>query len=190
MAKWYVAQIQTIAQQPDKFENRPRIEVELDRLDIDHFNPTQIEVCIHRRTKKPVHRRSALIPGYVFITGDFSWVDLKSAKGVVDIIGVHGEPYAVPSSAIDELKLEEARLFDKFLRDEAYRLIGKRRYNKRLLANLFPKGSLVRIHSDNWGTLMATVDEATGRGTVKVMVDLLGRLTPVETGVENLEKVA
>ena len=192
MAKWYVAQIWSGMQRPEKHTNIPKIEYDLQKLGIEHFNPTELKRYIHHRTKRPIHRREALVPGYVFVTGNFQWPDLMNLNGVMNVIGFQGEPYVIPDRSIEQLRLAEAFAFDEFIKEDIRSRGGKTSgFTKDRLAQIFPKGSLVRIHSDIWGTKQSVkVLGATGRETIKVLVEMLGAMVPVEIGVENVEKVA
>lgn len=189
MANWYAVQLAAGMQTMDRHQNRPRIECELDRTGIQHFNPTELRRHIHHRTKKPIHKRWPLLPGYAFVTGDFDWPSLKAVKGVVEVLGDRDAPVVIPPIAIEGLQIAEAALFDKFIKSEIRARFGKTTIDQRRLARLFPKGSLVRVHADHWGGLMAKVEAVTGRESVKVMVEILGRMTPVEIGAEHLERV-
>lgn len=190
MANWYAVQIAPGMQRLEKHQNIPIIELEMDRADIECFNPTELKQLVHHRTKKPIHRRFALIPGYVFVTGNFSWPDLKAVKGVQEVLGTREEPLPINNTAIEQLRLAEAALFEKFLRLERARLMKQSHFSANHLSKLFPKNSLVRIHGDLWGGTQAKVTGTTGRHTVKAMVEILGGMVPVEIGVENLERVA
>lgn len=135
----------------------------------------QVEVYLPKvkapRATPAAGRREALFPGYVFAHIDVrldEWVKTRSAPGVAYVLGCEGKPSPVPEAVIDAVR-------------------------KRLEAcggEMRPRpgrGDRVAIIGGPLRGLEAVFDtELTGGGRSRVLLSILGRLTPLSLNNHDL----
>lgn len=147
-----------------------------------------------RRTKKWIITELPLFPRYLFLEQKPKpdWFTARRCEGVEGVLGalsISGEvePFPVPSRHVERLMAMQADLaFDdtrtaKIRRRE----IGR---NKRETTRMrFPVGSRVRAKDGPFAMLGGIVTNVKARGTVEVMIELFGTLSPAEFPHEWLE---
>jgi len=131
--------------------------------------------------KKIVERK--LYPGYIFIEmeleedgsiGEKEWFVIKETTGVGDFIGSDGKPTSMPEHDVVQMLAASQKA------DEDPGLSGLN----------IQKGDQVKITDgafESYEGEVESVDER--RGMVNVIVSIFGRMTPVEVGYWQLEKV-
>jgi transcriptional antiterminator NusG len=143
--------------------------------------PTQREKRMKAGTARVYQRK--LYPGYVFVEmatepdGSISenvWFVIKETTGVGDFIGSGGKPVAMPLTDVEKMlaatiKPEESPA----------------------LANLtFKKGDKVKVREGPFENFEGVVDEInTQKGTVRVIVTIFGRATPIEIEYWQVEQL-
>jgi transcriptional antiterminator NusG len=143
--------------------------------------PTQREKRVRGGTSRVYHRK--LYPGYVFVEmatdadgriPENVWFVIKETTGVGDFIGSGGKPSPMPMPDVEKMlaatiKPEEGPA----------------------LANLqFKKGDKVKVTEGPFENFEGTVDEInTQKGTVRVIVAIFGRPTPIEIEYWQLEQL-
>lgn len=134
--------------------------------------PTQNEKRMRGGTARVYHRK--LYPGYVFVemvtepdgsVPDDVWFVIKETTGVGDFIGSGGKPSPMPMHDVE--KMLAAALTPE---------------DGPALANLaFKKGDSVKVREGPFENFEGVVDEInTHKGTVRVIVTIFGRATPIE----------
>jgi transcriptional antiterminator NusG len=134
--------------------------------------PTQREKRVRGGTARIYHRK--LYPGYVFVEmatdsdgriPENVWFVIKETTGVGDFIGSGGKPSAMPLN--DVAKMQAASIKP----DESP-----------TLANLaFKPGDRVKVTEGPFENFEGVVDEINSqKGTVRVIVTIFGRATPIE----------
>ena len=116
---------------------------------------------------KKVTRQRKFYPGYVFIQmhlTDHLWHLIKSASNVVNFVGEHGKPTAVPDQQIEvithKVKEDAAHPYAKIT---------------------FTNGEHVKVIDGPFKSFNGVVEEVNQeKGRVKVSVSIFGRPTPVE----------
>lgn len=154
------------------------------------YSPTFRKSVIHRRTKKRIIRRYALMPGYIFVRmtrlsrdGRPDWFALRGCDGVEAVLGIRGEPLAIPRQDVARMMAEQrSRKFD----DVYVEKVSGRRRQKDLQAT-FKRGRRIRAKEGAFSGLDLTVRSVTSQGRILAMLELFGRLTPVEIDVEHVE---
>jgi transcriptional antiterminator NusG len=143
--------------------------------------PTQREKRMKGGTARVYHRK--LYPGYVFVemaTDDDGripenvWFVIKETTGVGDFIGSGGKPSPMP---LDDVK----KMLAAAIKPEA----------QPGLANLaFKVGDKVKVTEGPFENFEGTVDEInTQKGTVRVIVTIFGRPTPIEIEYWQVEQL-
>ncbi len=129
--------------------------------------------------KKFVDRK--LYPGYVFIEmeldeegmiGEEPWFLIKETTGVGDFIGSAGKPTAMSQADADKMLMQVERPEEGST-----------------LAVEFKKGQQVKIKEGPFDEFEGTIDDVQAeKGTVRVIVTIFGRATPVELQYWQVEK--
>lgn len=170
---WYVLRV--ASNKEDQVREALERKVKIEQLDL-HVGrvlvPTQREKRVRGGTSRVYHKK--LYPGYVFVEmatdadgriPENVWFVIKETTGVGDFIGSGGKPSPMPMEDVEKMlaaaiKPEESPA----------------------LANLaFKKGDKVKVTEGPFENFEGTVDEInTQKGTVKVIVMIFGRPTPIE----------
>ncbi|HID87282.1 MAG TPA: hypothetical protein EYP55_07870 [Anaerolineae bacterium] len=153
---------------------KPRMEQQVGDLlkskGVETYVPT---VKVARRRRPAVER--AFFPRYMFARLDLEAVGLSAIRwtpGVTCIVSFGGRPAVVPDEVVELIKRRLAEI-----KEEGY---GAR----------FRTGDRVRIREGPLRDLEGIFDRAlSGEDRVRVLIDLLGRLTACEVEARNLEKV-
>jgi transcriptional antiterminator NusG len=129
--------------------------------------------------KKFVERK--LYPGYVFIEmdleedgtiGEKPWFLIKETTGVGDFIGSAGRPVPMEQTDVDKMLMQVDRPEEGATLSVEYK-----------------KGEQVKIKEGPFEDFEGVVDEVNAeKGTVRVIVTIFGRATPVELQYWQVEK--
>jgi transcriptional antiterminator NusG len=143
--------------------------------------PTQREKRMRGGTARVYHRK--LYPGYVFVEMETDedgripenvWFVIKETTGVGDFIGSGGKPSPMP---MDDVK----KMLAAAIRPE----------ESPALANLaFKAGDRVKVNEGPFENFEGMVDEINAqKGTVRVIVSIFGRPTPIEIEYWQVEQL-
>ncbi len=170
---WYVLRV--AANKEDRVREALERKIKIEQLE-EHVGrvlvPTQREKRIRGGSARVVHRK--LYPGYVFVEmatdedgriPERVWFVIKETTGVGDFIGSGGKPSPMPMHDVEKM------LAAAIKPDESA-----------TLANLaFKKGDRVKVNEGPFENFEGVVDEInTQKGTVRVIVTIFGRATPIE----------
>jgi len=163
MQSWYVAR------------TKPRREVAaaatLAQRDVEVYLPS---VSPRRRASTRATPREPLFPGYVFARLDLStesWLVARSAHGIAYFLGCDGFPSALPDELIETIRLRSGV-------DAQPRVIP------------FRQGESVVIRHGPFAGIEAVFDGClSGRGRVRVLLEIVQRTVPVALDVDQLEKL-
>lgn len=159
----------------DRVKDALERKIKIEKIE-DHVGrvlvPTQREKRMKGGTAKVYHKK--LYPGYVFVEMSTDpdgripervWFVIKETTGVGDFIGSGGKPSPMPTPDAEKI-IGEAQ--------------GKE--DQPTLANLsFKKGDKVKVREGPFENFEGVVDEInTQKGTVKVIVTIFGRPTPID----------
>jgi transcription antitermination factor NusG len=148
-----------------------------------------VESRNHRTHKKTV-RPLPLITGYAFVRlteADYSRA--RACDGVAGILGWNGRPWPVPDQAVAVFQTREASGEFYAPLKEAFAALPGRKAKKYSEAT-FKAGARVKPLDGAFAGYHGLVESVAGRGAVKVMIDLFGRLTPVEFEPDQLEIIS
>ncbi len=134
------------------------------------------ETVTEIRNNKKYTRESMFYPGYVLVEMDMDdevWHMVKSTPRVTGFVGTGQQP---------------TPLSDEEVKQIVYRVADSKEKPK--LKIKYEKNETVRITEGPFATFTGVVDEVNeDRETLKVMVTIFGRSTPVELGFGQVEKV-
>ncbi|NLG42557.1 MAG: transcription termination/antitermination factor NusG [Phycisphaerae bacterium] len=170
---WYVLRV--AANKEDRVREALERKIKIEQLEERVGRvlvPTQREKRIRGGSARVVHRK--LYPGYVFVEmatdedgriPERVWFVIKETTGVGDFIGSGGKPSPMPMHDVEKMLAAAIRPEEGAA-----------------LANLaFKKGDRVKVNEGPFENFEGVVDEInTQKGTVRVIVTIFGRATPIE----------
>lgn len=180
--KWYVLRV--ASNKEDQVRDALERKIKIERLE-DRVGrilvPTQREKRMRGGTARVYHRK--LYPGYVFVEmatepdgsiAENVWFVIKETTGVGDFIGSGGKPSEMQMHDVEKLLAAAIRPDDQ-----------------PALANLsFKRGDKVKVREGPFENFEGVVDEInTQKGTVRVIVTIFGRETPIEIEYWQVELV-
>lgn len=179
---WYVLKVASNKEDSvrDALERKIKIE-QLEENVGRILVPTQREKRVRGGTARVYHRK--LYPGYVFVemaTDDDGripervWFIIKETTGVGDFIGSGGKPSPMPLHDVEKMLAAAVRP------DQSP-----------TLANLaFKSGDRVKVTEGPFENFEGVVDEINSqKGTVRVIVTIFGRATPIEIEYWQVERL-
>lgn len=148
-----------------------------------------VESRNHRTHKKTV-RPLPLIAGYAFVRlAEADYSRARACDGVASILGWNGRPWPVSDQAVAVFQAREASGEFYAPLKEALSTLPGRKAKKHSEAT-FKRGVRVKPVDGAFAGYHGLVESVAGRGAVKVMIDLFGRLTPVEFDPEQIEIIS
>lgn len=178
-SKWYV--VHTYSGYENKVAQNLETVVENRKMHdfvLDIQVPTEIVTEIKDDgTKKEVERK--IFPGYVIVklavfedeeTGDLemtdeTWYIIRNIRGVTGFVGPEGKPIPLSDSEVAALGVE-----------------------KRVVEVNYEKGDMVTIIDGSFDGIIGVVDEIdTENNMVRVIISMLGRETPIELELDQVE---
>jgi transcriptional antiterminator RfaH len=158
-------------------ETHSRCEAQAERhLDRQQF----ISFCprfnkLRRHARRVDHVLAPLFPGYIFVRFDHtrdSWHAINGTLGVKRLVGPSfGLPQAMPDQVMQAL----------LSRCQSGRISA-------LFSTLQP-GQQVRLASGPFANMLAEVEKLDDRGRVRVLLDILGGLRPLDLQISDLAPV-
>lgn len=179
---WYVLRVASNKEDQvrEALERKVRIELLEERVG-RILVPTQRERRVRGGSSRVYQRK--LYPGYVFVEmatdedgriPESVWFVIKETTGVGDFIGSGGKPSPMPSHDVEKMLAAAVQ-----------------REESPTLANLaFKKGDRVKVNEGPFENFEGVVDEINmHKGTVRVIVTIFGRATPIEIEYWQVEQV-
>lgn len=197
MNHWYAIRLKPMAARPSRHDARyTNIEFALGSAGITHYLPMHRMEIIHHRTKKPIDKAYPLLPGYCFVSDVDDWLELHRVDYVAGVLGVKGTPLRLQSNDIEQIRVAEGIIFQEYERAKAKRRaeeeMKEHHIPQRRARMLYPAGSQVKIDPSHMllGGRTALVKEATGRDTIKALVETLNGMVTAELPLAMISKVA
>jgi transcription antitermination factor NusG len=195
---WYAIRTKPGAEHPHRFYPGTNVEVALRNAGVEFYFPVEIRAKVHKKTGALLDKRWPLIPGYCFIPAksDINWKALTKIDYVSCAVHCRGTPLPIRGSDIDRIKDVESAIRKQFFFDREVQRQRKEAADHKLTSReasrKFPKGSSIRIMDSHamFGGKEARVLAATGRGTIKAMIDLLSGTITAEVLIGDLEEAA
>ncbi len=180
--KWYVLRVASNKEEQVRATLERKVKIEgLEQRIGRILVPTLKEKRMRGGALKVVERK--LYPGYVFVemaceedgsVAENVWFMIKETTGIGDFIGSDGKPTSMPDHDVAQMLAASEKA------EEEPGLSGLN----------IQKGDQVKITDgafESYEGEVESVDER--RGMVNVIVSIFGRMTPVEVGYWELEKV-
>lgn len=195
-AKWYALRLKAGAARPYRHDERlTNIEWSLKREGMSCYMPMELVMKIHHRTKKPIDKRFPLIPGYAFMQADEdqNWKKVAECDFVASVIGVGLTPIPLPTAQVELIQMAETSLRELYEYQKAVRAYEEerrlRKVTQRVAAEQYPAGGVVTITREHrlFAGRRATIIAATGRNTIKAVLETLNGMTNVEIPIELVE---
>ena len=196
--KWYIIQCYS------GYENKVKTNLEMraQTMGVDeqiHEVIVPVEEVEERKDdgKKKIVKRK-LLPGYVLVRmslDDPSWSVVRDTPGVTSFVGSEGQPskvkirevakFLMPKETITADAAEEAANADGELA-----VAAAPQAEKKAVAIDYEVGESVTILSGPFASVAATISEIDpDTGRMKALVSIFGRETPVELGIDEVEKL-
>lgn len=193
---WYALRLKPGAARPYRNDARlTNIEWSMTQEGLSCYMPMELVLKIHHRTKKPIDKRFPIIPGYAFMEAGpgQNWEKVRDCDFVASIIGSAGRPLPIPLEWIVLVKQWE----DQWLKSYEYKKMLKameeerrtQKVTRRSVSEQFPAGSVVMIGDRHrlFAGHKATVVDATGRNTIKAVIETLNGMANAEIPIELVE---
>ena len=134
------------------------------------------EDVVEMRAGKKVVSSKRFFPGYILVEmhmTDHAWHVVKNTPKVTGFVGAGAKPTPLTREEVDQILNQVTEAAEK----------PKPRYS-------FEKGDQVRINEGPFTSFNGVVDEVNlDRNTLKVMVTIFGRQTPVELDFSQVQKI-
>jgi transcriptional antiterminator NusG len=134
------------------------------------------EIVVEMRGGRKVETPKRFFPGYILVEmymSDNAWHVVKNTPKVTGFVGAGARPTPLTREEVDQILLQVTTAAEK----------PKPKY-------AFEKGEKVRINEGPFTSFEGLIDEINAdRNTLKVMVTIFGRSTPVELDFMQVEKL-
>jgi transcription termination/antitermination protein NusG len=134
------------------------------------------EDVVEMRAGRKVVTSKRFFPGYILVEmnmSDHAWHVVKNTPKVTGFVGAGAKPTPLSKDEVDQILTQVKTAAEK----------PKPKY-------MFEKGEQVRINEGPFTSFNGVVDEVNlDRNTLKVMVTIFGRATPVELDFLQVEKI-
>jgi transcriptional antiterminator NusG len=174
---WYVVRT-TVKGEEKAFAN-------IWKAGFDTYYPRRKVEVQHRRTKTYVVKEQPLMPRYLFVGfppkhKNFYRVDCLD--GVECILGVDGRPERVSEKDVEKIYLAEIDMKFDSTREARVHRKEEAKTEKETTAMRYPAGISVFVTDrvSPFATFGGIVEEVTKSGSVIALIELFGRMTPVE----------
>lgn len=153
----------------------------------DVFMPTTVREVRHHRTDEFIIKRFPLMVGYAFVRQPRDFYTLSDCDGVSAILGVAGCPLRIPATDIENIRAAETAEREAMERRRARRIEKENQAGRKLTRkearDVFPKNHRVVVNGGFLKGMAGYVVDATGRNTIKAMIETLNGLVPVELDI-------
>lgn len=167
----------------------------MEKLGCEVYEPLRHYDRKHHRTKKLLRKTMPLMGEYVFAT--VPSLDFGAVTGVDGVHGYLSQPNSLdPASpmpapiklgAVEDIMLQEYN--DEFNESVLLKNNASREKQIERLEEMLPVGSAVKINDGLFSGLPGEVDEISGPESLKVALQLMGRMTKISLTVEQVERL-
>jgi transcription antitermination factor NusG len=156
------------------------------------YVPKMRKSIFQRRKKIWVTRHFGLMVRYIFVRmtrlsrdGRPDWYTLADCDGVESVLGIKGQPTAIPRDVVASfVRLQREHRFD-----EIRHVVVTNRQRRELAQARFRRNEAIRVLEGPFSGFAGHVTDVTARGAIRTMIEIFGRLTPVEFDAEQLENI-
>lgn len=196
MESWFAIRLSPGASRPHRFYPGCQVEVALRQAKIDHYFPVELHSKRHHRTGEYLDKRFPLIPGYAFVREQNDWKALTKVDYVSCAVHVGGNPMKIPEREMDLIRAAEESIREIYEYQKALRIHKEQQIAHRMTSReakrMFPEGAKFRVMDSHamFGGKEARVLAATGRNTIRAVIEMLGGAVTAELGIDYLEDAA
>lgn len=152
------------------------------------FMPSTYREIRHHKTEEFIVKRFPLMVGYSFVNQPRSFYDLAEVEGVSAILGVAGMPMRISTASVGSIREAEEREVEQMERRRLARIQKEKQLDRKLTRReareLFPKNRRITVGGHGYlAGMSGFVTDATGRNTIKAMIETLNGLIPVELDI-------
>lgn len=179
--RWYVLRVASNREEQVRDALRRKVEIEHLEDEIGRIEVPTERIKRVRGSQQKVYERK-LYPGYVFVEmvltdeggiRERSWFVIKETAGVGDFIGTEGKPSAMSEVEVAKMLMQSERPEDA-----------------PSIQMEFQKEDLVKIKGGAFEGFEGSVEDIDQeKGSVRVIVTIFGRATPLDIEYWQLEKV-
>jgi transcription termination/antitermination protein NusG len=149
-----------------------------------YYPRSRVEVK-NKRTHTYTTRENPLMPRYLFVglpQTDRNFFKVRLCEGVECILGVDGRPARISADHVEAIYLAEVDLqFDDTRAARVHRKEEARSRKAKTESEFSPGRSIFVTERGNpFAMFGGVVDEVTNAGRVIALIDIFGRMTPVE----------
>lgn len=185
MQQWFIARIRPgygrvighVTDDDGNISDVTRAESQLAERNFRTYCPRMRKETRHHRSKKIIVKPYPLFTGYLFVD---RWGGLSDCPAVSCVLGVNGTPWPVPAAEVDKIRTAERNMMFDETREARVRRREEGRTRRETVAMTYPEGTEIQVTDGPFRGFFGHVTSVSGRGHVRAMMDLFGRLTPVE----------
>lgn len=164
------------------------IERNLRDAGFDVFMPSTVREIRHHKTEEYIVKRFPLMVGYSFVNAPHSFWALSECDGVSAILGVAGMPMRINTASIQSIRDAEEKEVEAMERRRLIRIQKEKQMSRKLTRReareLFPKNRRITVGGHGYlSGMTGFVTDATGRNTIKAVIETLNGLIPVELDI-------
>lgn len=182
-SRWFVIQTNPTC------EHRAR--AALNRAQFGVYVPMRRVEKFNSRKSEWVTRERSLLPGYLLVEmppGPLDWFTLRRCDGVRNVLGIYNldhdaVPYPIPSRLVERLMASQLNMeFDDTR--EAARRRGE------VAKSIYQPGVAVMVKKGPFASFGAEIEMVRQNGTISALIEIFGRMTPVELDPTQIELMA
>jgi len=178
-----------------KVRQEDRAYMAIKRAGFHVYLPIMREERKHRRTNTYSVIQKPLMPGYLFVgfsTFAKHFGMVRGCEGVMDFLGVQGEPIPIPSKAVEDLQIAETNHMFDDTREARIARGEEERTRRDNVRKQFAVGKSVTVTDKTHflADIQAVVDEVTSTGSVVALVNMFGQLVRAEFTANQLTPAA
>lgn len=190
--RWFVVRLRSAYNLSTKGGLTDQVFEELRAAGYDVYLPRRRYDRHNRRLRVMAEWSEPLMPGYLFVAHPRAgrqvddWTEVKAIDGVLGPLGSDNGPLHVPAAVIERImQAEFASAYDETKAAKSVRGDTARR----ALEQRFKAGATVQVKDGPFATFIATVESLSQQERVTALVDIFGRLVPVDFVPRQLEEV-
>lgn len=163
---------------------------ELHEAGYDVYLPRRRYDRFNRRMNVTVEWSEPLLPGYLFVVHPRKgqpvddWTEVRAINGVVAPLGTGSGPLVIPPPVIEAIITAE---FESVYDDTKAARKARGETDRHRLEQRFEIGRKFRVNDGPFVSFLAEVEQITHDDRVKALVEIFGRMTPVEFDPDQLE---
>jgi transcription antitermination factor NusG len=158
----------------------------------DVYQPRRRYDRFNRRLRKEIERSEPLLPGYLFVVHPRpgasidDWTEVRAVKSIVGPLGGENGPLRIPPAVIEAIITAE---FESAYDDTKAAKRARGETERSRLEQRFTPGRKFVVTEGPFASFLAEAESITHDERVKALVEIFGRLTPVEFDPGQLENL-